>query len=297
MNNTIFTLIHDIAEQFKHIYHSEVERHQIAWWLLQALTGVSRTQLIAQQEITLSEERKNTLQKMIHEHAYDLKPLQYMIRTVPFGNLTLEVEPPVLIPRPETEEWCYALIDQLQVCKKEELFILDLCTGSGCIALALAHALPKARVVGTDISEKAITLAQINAQLNKVHNASFVLSDLYKNLSSVYRFDLIVTNPPYISQREWQNLSPMVKKWEDKEALVANDDGLLIIKKIIDEAPAWLQRNTVFQKHKLPQLVIEIGYTQGPVVKKYMQEHSFCDVVIHQDLSGKDRIVVGRLSE
>ncbi|MEX0940185.1 MAG: peptide chain release factor N(5)-glutamine methyltransferase [Candidatus Babeliales bacterium] len=295
MKYNVIILIQEIADQLKHIYEDVVEQQQVAWWLLQAVTQKTKVQLIAQETVDLTEIQEATLKKWIQEHSQDLKPLQYILGSVPFCNLEILVEPPVLIPRPETEEWCCELIEQLKQLPDKNIMILDLCSGSGCIALALAKALPQATVIGTDISEHALALAQKNAQHNKLLNIKFLHSDIYDKIPQEYKFDLIVSNPPYIAPEEWQNLSPMVKKWEEKIALVADDQGLTIIRKIIDNAHNWLRQNPALTSLKIPQLIIEIGYKQGQVVKSYMENATFKNVQIKKDLSGKDRIVTGRL--
>lgn len=293
MKINIVSLAHDIAQQFEHIYGHPEEQQQAAWWLLEALTEKKKAQLIAQKELELSKDQEKTLNTWITEHRKQLKPLQYIIGFVPFVDLKILVEPPVLIPRPETEEWCINLIKQLQKLHDKKIYILDLATGSGCIALALAKALPEARIMGTDISDAALELAKKNAKHNHLHNVEFLKSDLYTSIPRDYKFDLIVSNPPYIDPIEWETLSPMVRKWEDKQALVAKQKGLEFIEEIIQQAQTYLKQNAEFKTLHIPQLIIEIGYQQGPVVKKLIQEAGFSQVILEKDLAGKDRLVTG----
>ncbi|MGE0207392.1 MAG: peptide chain release factor N(5)-glutamine methyltransferase [Candidatus Babeliales bacterium] len=295
MKLTVSHLIQTIADNFTHIYEHRDEQEQAAWWLLQAITKKSEAQLLAQQTIELSKDEEYQLQKAINDHKKNLKPLQYIIGWVPFLDSHIFVEPPILIPRPETEEWCDNLIKQLQQLPDKNIYILDLATGSGCIAIALAKALPQARILATDISEQAVALARKNAKYNGAHPIEFLKSDLYTSIPHSYTFDLIVSNPPYIAPDEWENLSPMVKKWEDQKALAAPDSGYAIIQEIIQHAAAYLKKNSVCKQANIPQLVLEIGYNQGPTVKKYMQEAGFVEVTIHKDLEGKDRLVTGGL--
>ncbi len=296
MEQNLITFIKHISEQFQHLYSHTDEQEQVAWWLLQALTKKSKAQLIAQKEIALTKKQEQQLAQWVEQHSKNLKPLQYIIGFVPFCDLAIIVEPPVLIPRPETEEWCYNLIEQLKKLPKKNIKILDLCTGSGCIALALAKALPEAQVTGTDISDDALALAKKNAKHNNILNATFITSDVYGRVPKESTFDLIVANPPYIAETEWEQLSPMVKKWEDRQALVANQEGLAIIRRIIDKAHTFLIPNGEFQKLGIPQLVIEIGYLQGDSVKYLMEKAGFKNVTITKDLAGKDRIVSGGLA-
>lgn len=177
----------------------------------------------------------------------------------------------------------------------EPLQILDLCTGSGCIALALADALPKAKVYGTDIADAALALAHENAQHNHITNVNFIKSDLFEKISAAQKFDLIVANPPYIPEQNWSTLEPSVKDWEDKHALIAPDQGLALIKKIIATAPAYLKPNNLLKKLGIHQLYIEIDETQGAIVSTYLQNHGYTHTTIAKDLAGKDRLASGRV--
>jgi release factor glutamine methyltransferase len=296
MKINITILIQHIAEQFNQIYEQPQEQEQVAWWLLQAIVKKTKAELIAQKEIELSKDEDYHLKKVINEHRVELKPLQYIIGWVPFLDLHIFVESPVLIPRPETEEWTAKLIEQLKKLPEKNISILDLATGSGCIALALGKNFPDARILATDISEQALNLAHKNAKYNKIHNVEFIKSNVYTSIPHKYKFDLIVSNPPYISQTEWETLSPMVRKWEDKKALTATQEGLSIIHEIINGAYYYLKKDKELNQYKIPQLLIEIGYQQGQAVKNLMEQASFIDVIIHKDLEGKDRVVTGGLS-
>lgn len=293
-NNIIF--IKEIADNFKHLYEHREEQEQVAWWLLQAITSQSKAILIAHQDFELTQEQEQRLFQWIEQHKKKLKPLQYILGSVPFCNLDILVEPPILIPRPETEEWCCDLIQKLTTLSNQSLKILDLCTGSGCIALALAKAIPQAHILATDISEKALALAEKNANYNTINTVAFIKSDVYDQIPDQYRFELIVANPPYIAPQEWDQLSPMVRTWEDKAALVAQDEGLAIIKQIINGAPKFLIPHREFTSLSIPQLVIEIGHSQGQAVKNLMHNAGFNHIIIKQDLAGKDRLVMGTIS-
>lgn len=203
------------------------------------------------------------------------------------------VEPPTLIPRQETEEWCVSLIEKLKQIGDQPLRILDLCTGSGCIALSLAKKLPNAQIYASDISDTALTLAQKNATHNKLQNIHFLSSDLLQDIPTNMHFDMIISNPPYISSKEWQEVDASVKEWEDPIALLAPDEGLGIVKQLIAQAKTYLQPNEALQTHGIPQLIIEIGYQQGAAVKALFEKEGFCNVVIKKDMQSNDRIVVG----
>jgi release factor glutamine methyltransferase len=214
-----------------------------------------------------------------------------MYGEIPFGQITIQVQLPILIPRPETEEWCYHLIDMLRATGITKFRILDLCTGSGCIALALAHAFPDAQVVGVDNNPAAVILAQHNAQRLSITNCTWLVSDLFEHCTD-QQFDLIVANPPYIRPDEWPSLAPAVRLWEDYHALVASANGLHIITQIINRAPAYLNTSS-FLIDLVPQLYIEIGYAQGSAVRSLMMTAQYATIHIWQDYAGHDRLVCG----
>jgi release factor glutamine methyltransferase len=259
----------------------------VAWLLLEKLLSRTKEELIAAQEIVLTDYTEKQLFIWIDELKAN-KPLQYILGKVPFLDLWLDVEPPILIPRPETESWCASLIEFLQPLKTESLSILDMCTGSGCIALALADALYNAQVIGVDINPQAISLATRNAQQNNLSNVHFIQSDLFKNLSQ-QKYDLIVSNPPYISEDVWKTLDCNVKEWEDKKALVAENHGLALIEQILKEARSHLKNNSHIENN----MWIEIGYNQGPPVVELFKKYDYRNVKILQDYQGHDRVVIG----
>lgn len=259
-----------------------------AWWLLEAVTRLSQSQLMAQKRIKLSWEQEKILDALIKQRVEENKPLQYILGTVPFCGLEIMVKPPVLIPRPETEELCAWLIKELEPVKEEPLKILDLGVGSGCIALALAKALPYATVIGVDIHLHAIRLSEKNKAHNNITNAIFLQSDLYQELTQhKSTFDLIVSNPPYIAPKEYETLSEQVTKWEDKSALVAAEEGFAIHKKIIADAKKFLAPPRGF-----PQLVLEFGKGQEDVLKKLFEESGFKGKV-YKDMEKVDRWITG----
>ena len=146
-----------------------------------AVTMQTREQLWRNQALLLSDQHKTTLAHYINQLVHLKMPFAYVVGSVPFGNLEILTKPPILIPRPETEKWCIELAQKLHTFRAPT--ILDMCTGSGCIALTLAQALPHAIVYGVDINNNALALAQKNAQHNKITNVTWVLSDLFDQLS------------------------------------------------------------------------------------------------------------------
>jgi len=294
---TIEALRHSIEKKLAQKYDDPILCTQYSWWILEALTKQKKEQLIARSIDDLSEEQLNQLDTWMLRLVDKSEPLQYIIGHTPFLDITILLEIPTLIPRPETEEMCANLIEQLQKLNNQKLTILDIGTGTGCIALSLAHALPNAQVYATDISDAALKLAQTNAEQNKIKNVTFIKSDVYKGIPSGLTFDLIVSNPPYISKTEWDNLDDSVTQWEDRIALIADDKGLAIIKRIVKKAPAFLHENKEMARLNIAQLILEVGHTQGPSVAKLLENAGFDAITIKKDLEGKDRVVAGRVKD
>lgn len=240
---------------------------QEAWWLIEWATEKSKVSLLATDHKLTTEEQEK-IDDAVEKIADKSMPLAYIIGHVPFGSLTIKVQPPILIPRQETEEWVHKLIETLQPHKEKINSILDIGTGTGCIALTLAHAFPNAHVTASDINPKALELAQQNAEKNSIKNISFIESDLFKNISGT--FDLIVSNPPYIAPHYEKTLDQSVLNWEDKQALFAQENGLQLIYKIIQELPNKLN------KSNLPvQAVFECDPEQTTNIITYAQKYGF----------------------
>lgn len=206
------------------------------------------------------------------------EPLQYIEGTAQFGSLQLAVDPRVLIPRPETE----GLFDIASRMVRLPKVIVDLCTGSGALALALKHRFPAASVFATDISPEAIEVATDNMHRTGLQ-VFLAEGNLYDPLPAQLsgEVDLLVANPPYVAESDYQDLPEDVRR-EPKVALVSGSSGLEVIQDIGASAARWLRPGGV--------VVCEIGETQGVAALS-----SFTDipVVIRQDLAGKDRFVVG----
>lgn len=207
-------------------------------------------------------------------------PLAYIFGKTNFYGFELKVTKDILIPRIDTEvlvENVVADIKSLQFKPR----VLDLCTGSGAIAIAIKKE-TNADVVASDISEKALKIAKQNADSNNA-DVEFIHSDLFENLSGE-KFDIIVSNPPYIESGEILNLDKEVKDNEPILALDGGDDGLNYYKKIIEEAPKFLNKNG--------KLYFEIGYNQADAVSNLMKK-SFVNIKTLKDYGNNDRIVVG----
>ncbi|KAJ2962617.1 hypothetical protein NQZ79_g2260 [Umbelopsis isabellina] len=242
----------------------------------------------------------NKLINMVTDRVEHHKPLQYILGTQPFCELDIITRPPTLIPRWETEEWVYRLLayikESVQTRQIEKpLRVLDLCTGSGCIALALARHLPahSAHIQAVDVSASALDLARLNAhelapQLSNSVNFSS-MDILSTNQFSDVPFDLIVSNPPYVTHAEYDALTPDVKNWEDPGALVAENDGMAFHLHI---AKAIGTRGILSPRLAWPRLVMEIGgsHQVGPITN-VLHENGLKNVQVWKDLAGKDRAI------
>ncbi len=284
MTTLIHRLINDIAQQLRTCCYSDDAAYHEAWWILESITGKTKAWLLVQANYTLTDEQQKTLQEWVHARVTDQKPLQYLIGNVPFCGLNIQVEPPLLIPRPETEEWVSWLIERLKPLGNKSITLLDIGTGTGCIALALAAALPQATVVGVDINPQAIALAEVNKKNNALTNVVFSQSDLFAALAPGKTFDFIVSNPPYVTREEYNKLVPSVKQWEDVMALVGGDSGLVFYERIAQQAAVHLKE----QKYNLPSVVVELG-NDPYAVKTLFEKNGFREVQIYKDMQGVDR--------
>ena len=252
-----------------------------AWYLFSECFHISREDylfgMIDEINDKEAEERYKELIQKRKEHV----PLQYILGTQEFMGYTFKVTPDVLIPRADTETVLEEVLDQLKQSKKPDT-ILDICTGSGCIAISLALILNPEVCIGTDISEKALKIAKANGE-NLAPMVKFIQSDLFENVTGSY--DLIISNPPYITTEECGKLMPEVKDHEPMLALDGKEDGLYFYKKIIKEAKNYLNPQGM--------LAFEIGYDQGEAVKNLMEAQDFACVEIKKDLAGLDRLVFG----
>lgn len=213
------------------------------------------------------------------------KPIQYILGTTHFMDLEFKVNENVLIPRPETEELVRWIIDKFK-CKNSEFRILDIGTGSGCIAISLAKNLKKAEVFGLDISDKALEVAKENAALNDVE-VEFIQADILKTKILEQKFDIIVSNPPYVRMLEKININPNVVDHEPELALFVNDnDPLIYYRKITEFAKANLKQGGC--------LYFEINQYLGNETKSLL-ETEFSDVKLRKDLFGNDRMLKGKL--
>lgn len=228
------------------------------------------------------------------------EPLQYITGTQEFMGLPFMVEPAVLIPRQDTETMVEDAIELIQkgTLRGDEAIkvggikdVLDLCCGSGAIGISLSKLCPKLKVTCADISEGALAVAKENAHLNGCKSVKFEKSDLFEGFRGKIgnkKFDMIISNPPYIASGVIPTLQREVREYEPLIALDGGDDGLEFYRRIAAEAANYLRKCGV--------LILEIGYEQGEAVCQLLREGgAFADVKCLKDLTGKDRIVCGFL--
>lgn len=242
------------------------------------LKGFDFTQLILQLQQEATDEELALVEDIFQQLAAH-KPAQYIIGQADFHGLNLKVDERVLIPRPETEE----LVDLILAENVEkDLQVLDIGTGSGAIAISLAQDRPSWQVAASDISHQALEVAALNAQKYQ-SQIFFIQSDVFSDISEKY--DIIVSNPPYISEKDKEEVGLNVLTSEPHEALFAAEEGLAIYRKIAQSAATYLTPNG--------KLYLEIGYKQGQVVTDLFQA-AFPDkrVRLLQDQFGQDRMVV-----
>ncbi len=245
---------------------------------------VSRNTLKYSMSREIKEEDKNKIREMLMLRAKNRKPLQYILGEWEFYGLPFKVRENVLIPRPDTEilvEQCIQLMREI-----EEPNILDIGSGSGAISIAIANELKSSSVTGVDINEDAIRLANENKVLNKVENVNFMKSDLFEKLDEDFKYDLIVSNPPYITKDEYETLMPEVKNFEPKNALTDLGDGLYFYREISKKAEAYL-KDTGY-------LAFEIGYKQAKDVSKILEDNNFAILSVVKDYGGNDRVVLAK---
>jgi release factor glutamine methyltransferase len=241
--------------------------------LLGRALGLQRIELYTQHDRPLTAAETVAARELVQRRARR-EPLAYVLGDWDFRRLTLKTDARALVPRPETEvvvELCLALLREVDAPR-----VLDVGTGSGAIALALAHELPQARVTATDRSADALALARENAVATGVH-VELVEADLLDGIDG--RFDLVVSNPPYVDEDELAALEPEVRDWEPRAALV--DRGQT--HRLIDEAARVLDG----------WLVLEVHEERAGAIAATMREAGYCDVRVQVDLAGKERAVGG----
>jgi release factor glutamine methyltransferase len=246
--------------------------------LLANVLNVSRSYLLAFSEREITPDESALFRKLIQQRKQGI-PIAYLTGQREFWSLDLRVTPDTLIPRPETE-----LLVELVLCEQNhsEKILADLGTGSGAIALAIAHERPAWKIYATDFSEKALQVAQLNAERLQLKNVIFQQGSWCAALPKI-KFDIIVSNPPYIAFND-PALESNVLRYEPQSALIAAENGLAALRCIVMEAKAYLQPKG--------KLMLEHGSEQGALVRSLFAEEGYQDIETYRDLAGFERVTL-----
>lgn len=266
--------------------HSETPRLD-AEILLAGAMGLNRAQLLAR--LSDAAPAAPFWEWIARREAFE--PLAYILGEWEFFSLPILCRAPVLVPRPETEHLVEGALDAAAARRGAPLHIADLGTGTGCVALALAHHLPGARVLAVDVNPEAARLAQKNARrLELSQRVGVVCGEWFEALGARTRpFDIVAANPPYVEDEAWAGLSPVITRYEDARALLAGPDGLGAIRRILRATPRLLSPGGV--------LLIEAGAGQAKGVAREARAAGWQLVGWRKDLAGHDRTAELRLGE
>ncbi len=252
--------------------------------LLLQITGLSRTGLYLEGDRSLSREEEGILRRCLERRACH-EPLQYILQRQFFWEDEFLVAPGVFIPRPETE----LLMEEVLKLQKEPETTVDLCTGSGCLAISLARSFPQTNLYAIDLSKTALSVARENARRHRVDDrVIFLEGDLFgplKGLCLEGRIDLVVANPPYIATKDYWSLPPTVRDYEPPLALLGGASGVEVIERVLREAGDFLMSGGV--------LLMEIGYGQDEMIREILRQREVGLLLegIVRDFAGIERVV------
>ena len=278
------SIVKEIATRLQAVYPAD-EAEALAWWIMEESTGLSRTQLqIGCKGTTNFSNLQEQIDRLLH-----FEPIQYIFGHTLWAGLDLKVTPATLIPRPETAE----LVEQIDrfaqrektdlLAKGRPIRVLDIGTGSGCIAIALKKHHPEWDVTGIDLSEKAIEVAKENAVRNEA-DVTFLTADIFDSSGfNGHFFDLVVSNPPYICESEKSSMRRNVLDFEPASALfVPDEDPLLFYRRIASLRLGFF-------------LFFEINEHFPDEIERLLRQNNYTDIQITNDIYGKPRIIEGRM--
>lgn len=256
------------------------KEESLAKFLLMYMLDETTEQFSNKLSEELSVEQENRYFDLINKNINEDTPLSHLVGFDYFYDRKFKVTKDVLSPRMETEELIYKVLEHIKKSKKDSFRILDLCTGSGIIAITLKKEIVKkyTEIVASDISEKALSIAIENADNNNA-NITFIKSDLFDNISG--KFDLIISNPPYISYKDKITIKDSVLNYDPHLALFAEEDGIYFYRKIIENAVHYLSKDGV--------IFFEIGYDQKEKIFELGKNNNFITTV-YKDINDRDRI-------
>ena len=261
---------------------NKIDTHQLdSELVLSNLLKKKRESLLINSNDKVSKKTVIDFEKLITRRA-NREPLAYILKNKEFWSKNFFVDKNTLIPRPETELLCESVI---KIFKNKNLYILDIGTGSGCIILSILSEIKGAKGIGIDISRKALEVAKKNSNKLGLNNRVKFFNKSLENIHT-HKFDLIVSNPPYIKTSDIKNLSDDVKIFEPKIALDCGKDGLDVIKKVIYKSTSILK--------KLGTLVLEIGYGQHHKVSQILKEQNFKEELLVKDYKNNIRCILAR---
>lgn len=247
------------------------------------VSGKNRLQIYLEGKEKWEEKQAEEFISLVKKRAQKRYPLHYLIKKREFYGLDFKTIPGVFIPRPETEVLVETVINMVKCLNGKRINLLEIGTGSGCIAIALAKFIANVKIIATDISPLALKIARENAYLNKTdEKIEFIHSDLFASVPN-QEFEMIVSNPPYIARSEMLKLPPEVK-FEPSLALDGGEDGLDYIKKIVEISPDYLSAKGI--------VIMEIGFGQKEKVKHIFSLSGFKKIQFIKDYAGIDRVVV-----
>ena len=284
-----------LLKEIKNIYHLELdplfpkeEVDSFFYLVIDHYLGLERFVLAVQPNLVVSKDNEEPLFYALSQLKQE-RPIQYILGKAHFCELEFRVDEDVLIPRPETEELVYWIINEIGTQNSlEEIKILDIGTGSGCIAISLAKNLPNAKVYALDISKKALQVAEQNAMANEV-DIVFLEADFLSIEGFKDKFDVIVSNPPYVRELEKLEMKNNVVEHEPGLALFVSDqDPLVFYKKITRFALSHLEKSGV--------LFFEINQYLGEEMKQLLEAENFSEIELRKDMFGNDRMLKGQLN-
>ncbi len=283
-NWTIQKLLNWITEHFR---SKGIDSARLsAELLLSDVLAMKRIELYTQFDKAVTKPQLDRLHKLV-KRAGQNEPIAYLTGKTEFYSLELDITPDCMVPRPETELLVERAIEFLRARPGKQL-ICDLCTGSGCVAIAIAKNFPDADIIATDISDAALNVAVRNVEKYQLgERIRLLCGDLFEPIIpylDVGKFDLIVCNPPYVSTPEFEALDQNIKEYEPKLALSAGVDGQGIYRRIIEKAEQFLKADA--------GLMLEIGYSQGQAVRELLEEAGcFGEIALEKDFHDNDRVV------
>lgn len=282
MSGKILTLQMIYKEGAETLEHAGIPDAKLdAWYLLEYVTGISRASYFGDPKREVPKEQAESYREVILRRAGHI-PLQHITGEQEFMGYSFLVNPDVLIPRQDTE----TLTEEALKFTEPGMKVLDMCTGSGCILISLMKKCHGLTGTGCDISEKALKTARENGRRLQVE-ASWIQSDLFEQISE--RFDLIVSNPPYIRTGVIEELQEEVRLHDPWIALDGKKDGLYFYRRIIAESTGYIRDNGA--------LMFEIGHDQAEDVVRLMEEAGYTQIRVKKDLAGLDRVVTGRYNK